>query len=371
MNRERLGIFFKISGLFISSRLAILFFLFFATNNFTTQCEKEDHFYYSHNQVLNYCGYWDSGWYLYIANNGYTKNLVRKQSDYGFFPLYPAAMKLAGLPVHNNFNGGVIASNIFLLLASFFLYFLCLKIYNNKKAAFIAVVLLYFFPESFLFSGVFSEAAFICFSLMCVYFFEEENYLLSGVSGFLLALTRPFGVLIIIPLLLRYFFKNGFEFKPKLLFLLLIPIGILSFFTYCYFTTGDFFVYIHDKQKMWHAQTSNPIATLLLGLMHPKNNFILFNSLYTVFMLVLSVIFIKRVPFYLWLWALILIVAPLANGKVNLVCMPRYIVVCFPIMMALAAFTERNKLGWLLIIFLAVMNFVLACYYSLAYQFAA
>jgi hypothetical protein len=371
MGKIGVNVFFRILGLFISSRVLILLCFIFAIHNFKALEVKSQGYQYSNNKVLNCLGCWDSGWYLYVANCGYDKGTVPGNSNYGFFPLYPATMKLAGIPFNNNFIGGIISANGFLLLASFFIYLLCLEVYRNKKTAMIAVIVLCFFPGSYLLSGAFSEAPFICFSLMCIYFFERKGYGLSGLSGFLLSLTRPFGVLILVPLMLRYVFINGLKFRAKALYLLLIPVGIIGFFLFCYFTTGDLLKYVHDKQIMWHTSTSNPLTILFDGIVRPANYYLLFNACYALVMFVVSLLLINYIPFYLWVWNLLLIVAPLTNGSVNLVCMPRYLLVGFPVMMAIAAYTQKKGWGWLLIFILAITNFVLGVYFALGYQFAA
>ena len=79
---------------------------------------------YSEHLWLDIWGVWDTGWYLDIAENWYSMELLSdlpkyagpNQANYGFFPLYPALMKGLGLLVGSNFIAGIIVSNIFLIL---------------------------------------------------------------------------------------------------------------------------------------------------------------------------------------------------------------------------------------------------------------
>lgn len=373
MDRINLNAFLRILGLFLISRLLLIVSFFVALNHFGNYSVRGNCFSYCHHKLLNSLGSWDTGWYINVARNGYIKEAFSwDQSNYGFFPFYPMAMRAVALVVHDPFIAGLVVSNFLLLAGSVFLYLLCLKLYRSNVTATLAVLLLYFFPGSYLLSGVFSESAFICFSLMCVYFFEVDNYLLSGISGFFLTLTRPFGLLIVLPFFLAYVVKNGVNFRAKSLFLILIPMGMFSFFAYCYFTTGDFLFYVHAKQIGWHTEYARPWEVLMAGLKTTDDPYIRFNSFYTLFWLMIPLFLIRYMPFYLWIWVLLLIITPLSNGKVNLICMPRYILVCFPLFMMVAAFATRHKrAGGLFIFLLAFINIILSGFFALGYQFTA
>ena len=362
----------KICGLFIVSRLLILASFFIALHKYISYSVKGGNFHYFKNELINCFGCWDSGWYLNVATNGYIKEpMMWGQSNYGFFPFYPWAMRIVAVVVHDPFIAGLIVSNLLLLTGSFFLYMLCIKLYQSKRIAMLAVGLLYFFPGSYLLSGVFSESAFLCFSVMCVYFFETDNYLLCGISGFFLTLTRPFCILILLPLFISYIYRYGIQFRAISILLVLIPLGTISFFAYCYFTTGDFLFYVHAKQIGWHTEYAKPWKVLIAGLKTTDDNYIRFNSFYTLFWLALMVLLIRYIPFYLFVWIVLLIVAPLSNGRVNLICMPRYILVCFPLIMMIAAWASKYRLGWLVYLLFAVVNLILSGFFALGYQFTA
>ena len=221
VNKIDLKTFLQISGLFIISRLLVLVSFIIALHYYSSYSLRGTNFQYCKSWLLNYLSCWDSGWYLDIAKNGYVFNdLSQGQSNYGFFPFYPIAMRILGQVVHNDLIAGIIISNVFLFLSSLFLFLLSYNIYKNRKTAFITVLVLFFFPGSYLLSGVFSESAFICFSIMCIYFFKTDNYFLCGLSGFFLSLTRPFGIMILLPLSLMYIFRHGLEFRSKILYLI-------------------------------------------------------------------------------------------------------------------------------------------------------
>lgn len=328
--------------MFIFTRLVLFGTAYYSFIHFEVLEGKQLYWHYSENRFWDLFGYWDTGWYLYVANSGYEYvPLGQGQSNYGFFPLYPMLMNLFSYLIGGNtYFGGILASNVLLLVAAAYLYQLALHYYDKRSAMF-AVVALFVFPGSYLFSGVFSESAFLCFSIACLYHFEKGEYLPSGIAGFLLALTRPFGVLILLPLALSFIIKKNIRIKWSYLWLGLIPLGTFLFFMYCYKTTGDFWFYVHCKEQGWDIQSSNPLKVIVQRLREETDVYLKFNLRYAIGIIVLSTLLIKRIKLPGYVWTMQLILAPLQNGYVNIVCMPRYITVCFPILLGIGNFAAK------------------------------
>lgn len=109
-----------------------------------------------------------------------------------------------------------------------------------------------------------SEPTFILFVLTTFYFFlkfEQSNkfsyIFLTGVFGFLAQISRPQGILLFIALFLyliwkiikqesRLTFKNIVSYSP----LFLIPIGLLSVFSWYSISYQDFFAYFHSGDNI-------------------------------------------------------------------------------------------------------------------------
>lgn len=362
----------KIIFLFLFSRVLFLIVFVITTSVQDVLPEKNLYWNYSANKVLNFLGCWDSGWYLYIANVGYVNTpLNQGQTNYGFFPMYPLLLKIFSFLTGDTYSAGILVSNLATILAAFLLFALCQHLYNNLRISYLAVFVLFFFPGSYLLSGVFSEACFLFFSLACFYYFEKGEYLWSSLFGCAATLTRPFGVLLIVPLLIRYFERRGLGGNKGMIYLFLIPLGLIMFFTYCYFTTGDFFLYIHAKQIGWQTQSDNPINVLINGIRHPKDIYFYVNTWYCIGIIALLAFAYKYIPFSYWIWSFLLIIAPLSNGDVNLICMPRYILVAFPMFILLARYASYSIIGKIAMLLLVLINFILCSFYVLGYQFAA
>ncbi len=88
-----------------------------------------------------------------------------------------------------------------------------------------------------------------------------------GVVGYLATLTRFYGVLLFGFLFLEYFFslakKKRFVLKSYLPVwpLLLLPLGLLTYMVYLYFTFGDPLQFIH-AQSLWRRSITFPLRTI-------------------------------------------------------------------------------------------------------------
>ena len=138
----------------------------------------------------------DATRYLDIAKNGYVTtgenaiNLV-------FYPLYPLLIRLAGavtgLPA-----AGLIVSQLSYAGASILLYEYIL-LDGSAGDAWMGVLLLSLYPFSMFAMGVFSEGLFLLLTMGCLYALRQRRFALAGCVGFLAALTRTQGMLLILP----------------------------------------------------------------------------------------------------------------------------------------------------------------------------
>ena len=96
-------------------------------------------------------------------------------------------------------------------------------------------------PAAFLFQAALTESLFLCLVLACFYYAECRKWLLVGVLGFFLALSRSVGFVVVVPLALvllqqeirRPYPRAVFNCVKSGLWLLLVPAGWLSFMAYC------------------------------------------------------------------------------------------------------------------------------------------
>lgn len=266
-----------------------------------------------HNFSLGIWGVWDSGWYVEIAREWYAGE--GGFGRFGFFPLYPFLIRILGWVVGNNYISAVIISNTCIILTCVFLYKL-VRSSLGEDAALRSIRYLFLFPASFILSGVFSESLLLTLVIMCFYYAKKEKWLFVGILGFLVSLTRSNGVFILLPMLYEYLKAKRFNLKKirrDISFLSLIPFGLFVFAGYCYYLTGDFSAYVHAKETTFRLTLNNPINTLCISL-GSANLPLVFNAIYCVVLIVVFLLFFRKIEFSFWLYGMLFIVVPLMYG---------------------------------------------------------
>jgi hypothetical protein len=141
---------------------------------------------------------WDGAFYAGIARGGY--NAVPK-SGLRFFPLFPLAAKVvAYLPGVSATAAVVIVANACALVAGFLLYRLANVERGDDELARRAVWLLYLLPPAFVLVIGYAEAMFLLLSVVIFLAMRERRWIIAAIAGFLAGLTRPIGVLLVVPL---------------------------------------------------------------------------------------------------------------------------------------------------------------------------
>lgn len=324
--------------------------------------------------ILAIWGVWDTKWYMDIAQNGYAipdsiPPSYSSQENWAFFPLYPILMRIIGSIFGGKYYlSGLIISNICLMLASFLLYYL-VRSYYGRKIALRSVKFLYLFPISFIFSGVFTEAVYLALTLSCFVFLYQKKYLLTSISGFFLALTRTLGVLIVIPILYEILKVNNFKIKnikPEVVYLILIPLGLILFSIYNYYLTGDFLAFKNIQSASgWDRHISNPVAILLNAIQHgfidQINIRIIVELSITIISLVCLGLWVKKIKLSFLLFAFYSIMIPLST---SLDSMPRYILPVFPLYIILAKLSKNRFVDQTITIVMSLIQGVLMVFWS-------
>ncbi|MEM6451246.1 MAG: hypothetical protein AAF703_13125 [Cyanobacteria bacterium P01_D01_bin.105] len=311
---------------------------------------------WSNQPWLDIWGVWDSMWYMDIAQNGYSTatKLVDfpDQTNFAFFPLYPLLMRFVGIMTGGDpFIAGLIISNVCLISACYLLYKL-VELEWGDVIARRSIKYLLLFPVSFILSGVFTESLYLCLSLLCFYLAKKRRWWLAGLCGGLLSATRSLGVLIAVPLLWEY--ASSIRFKPSqirlsVLFVALVPLGLLAFSYYNYQATGDF-LFFKTNQAAWNRDVMNPLfafwQALSQGFGEPSFKKILECSFFVGAFGLLSA-FYKTIGMSYWLLGMYSILVPLSVGVAS---MPRFTLPIFPLFIALAALSRKSQWNrWLAI----------------------
>lgn len=316
---------------------------------------------------------WDSGWYLDIAYNGYSTTLQSElprfaregHANYAFFPLYPMLMKGIGF-VTDPYIAGLLISNVCLIVSGVFLYRL-VRLDHDEKTAFSSVKYLFLFPTAFVLSGIFTESLFLALFITCFYYARREKWLVAGILGLFLALTRTVGVIAVLPLAYEYFRSKEFKLRnvrPNVLFLALLPCGTMIYAWFCYHLTGDWFAF-STVQKAWDRHLVNPLLVLWEGIRSPHLHVIFSASFVSVCLLTL-LIFCRQLGVTYFLIGMYCILIPLSNSPdvSQMGSLPRYSLVIFPFYILFGRLAKYRSWDMALTASLALFQGLLMAFWS-------
>jgi Gpi18-like mannosyltransferase len=216
----------------------------------------------------------DADWYLRIAADWYQYDVVAgatSQQSVAFFPLYPLLVRVfnaiiggraATLPI-----SALIVANAAALGGLAALYALARSEFGRAVAR-RSVWYMLAFPVSFYLSAAYAEPVFLVACVVAVWAARSDRWLIAGVAGAAAALSRPYGVAIVVPL--------GFEFvrqrwttprrllDPRVLWLILPVVALGGWMVYLYQLSGDPLVFVHT-QVAWTQQQMPPWQTLAIS----------------------------------------------------------------------------------------------------------
>ena len=291
---------------------------------------------------------WDSAWYLTITTRGY----VFLDQSYAFFPGLPLFTQLVSLGLHDPALSLIVVSSIagalwvpvFQLVA---------ESYADASRSLRATIFYVFFPYVFLFTTVaYSEGLFMLFTLLSWYFFRKRAILPSMLFLAVAVLSRPPGLLLMLPILAMIIHSKmtlGKSLSSRLSYLwLLLPFG--SFFLWLYYskiTIGSWFAI--GTRTAWNGMPS--FINLVFQALQGKG----FTSLYleTVYQWPYSVawaLFLLAIPIMLYLvfkldkwlglYSAVFLIPVLVSG--GILSLPRFVSFIFPFWLALGLKVFKN-----------------------------
>jgi hypothetical protein len=333
IDKSKLSAIKNVLFLTVFTRAALLMVGFFSTYVLTMGPGTEYHGLYE--RLIRIWFHKDSPWYLTIINNGYDIGPDPNpphQANYAYFPLYPMLVKGVNYIIHDPLISGLLVSNLALILAMYLLYRFVQQEFN-EETAFRTVLYILVYPASLFFSAMYTESLFFTFVIASFYLARKEKWFLVGVMGFLASLTRVNGVLLALPMGLMYLQSKNYSLRnirPNILWLALIPSGVVTFATYLYYHTGDFLAFQHI-QATWGHKTSFAVwefikAPYLVGVW--GNDFGPTSMGAVVFFAILIYLIFKRLGPIYGSYCLLGALLPLMAG--TLLAAPRYMMMLFP-----------------------------------------
>lgn len=216
-------------------------------------------------RALDVWGRWDTSYYLDIAQRGYGAD----SAHLAFFPLYPALVRLVAsltgaTPSRTAlYLAAVAVSNVAALAGLAVLHHLAREVLHEREDAARTVTYLVAFPAGMFLSCAYTEGVFLLLGAATFLLGWRRRWALAGVTGFLLALTRPVGVLYLVPLawLALRPPEPGRPSRGNIAWLALLPAGLAAYAAYGGWLTGDPLAVFH-VQSRWGRGLSWPWTTL-------------------------------------------------------------------------------------------------------------
>jgi len=306
---------------------------------------------------------WDAVHYTQIAQYGY-QNIY----DTAFFPLLPLLIRGVAFIFGNQgyIAIGMILSNLALLGALFVLYQLAADMLGDRVGR-RTLLYLCIFPTAFFFFAPYNESLFLLLTAGTFLAIRRQKWWLAGLLGLFAALTRSAGVLLVFPYLYELWVANkGMadgkqsivstlrQALPRLLPIVLIPLGTLLYCLYCWKMFHDPLAF-STVQSHWDRQLTLPGVGVVYALgqlffVQPFGSFyevhILLDLAATAGFIILAVLGWRklRTSYTLWIGLLLFFtfISPAIHQPDALVSTQRFVLEMFPAFITLAALGVKH-----------------------------
>jgi len=288
---------------------------------------------------------WDGSYYRDIATIGYGALPV---GALRFFPLYPLLARALAVVLlgHVELSLLLIANGCALALAVVLRRLVLFETHDAVLAR-RAVWLTALFPSAFVLVFAYAEALFLLLTLLTFWAIRRERWLVAAVCGFLAALTRPVGFLLMAPVAVEALRRRRgvtpAEWFRRALAVGAPAVGIALYLTWVDHRYGDPKLPFTAQSDL-RGQGANPVVTIVHGmgeLFGPERFKDFLHIPFAIAFLVLLVVVLRRWPVSYGVFAAVMLYAALSATNLNSV--ERYGLNAFPLILALASITTRPR----------------------------
>lgn len=200
---------------------------------------------------------WDASRYLDIAENGY-RAVGEGRENIAFFPLYPFLIAVVG--VNDTIIGAFVVSGIASIAAALFLRRLTALDFSEEISR-SSVLFLFIFPTSYFLHIPYTESLFLALSIGCFYAARKQNWMAAGFLGLFAGLSRINGLILFPALLVELFllYRQTKKIDLKWLWLMLIPMGFLTYLFLNYHIHGNPFAFTKFQKDIWFKELAFPL----------------------------------------------------------------------------------------------------------------
>jgi hypothetical protein len=274
-----------------------------------------------------------------------------------WFPLYPLIVKILSAVTSISIPyTQLVVSNVAFIVALYLLYKL---VRLDEDDSFARTVLAFFIllPTSFVFSAAMSESLFLLLAIGCMYAARKQRWIIAGMLGFLLALTRSEGFLIALPLVVEAVQQYGFSkdrtknYLKPILAAFLSVLGLLLFMLYCYIRTKNAFAYVSSQFVEAGVAFGDPLVYVYHTFLTLRTFVILCE------LAVVGLAWKKlRWSYLTYVFTFTFVVLDIGNPPAGVDSSLRYMAVVFPIALALGYLSKIKSLNNFIWIILGFAN---------------
>jgi len=180
---------------------------------------------------------WDSFNFGFIVTQGY------QEPNYTYLPGYPLLIHFVAFLVGDAWIAAFLVTQAF-AVASVIMFQLTAELYMQPKEALYSTLLMATFPYIAVFTILsYSEAVFFFSTISAWYFYKKGKLPISTVLAGLASITRIYGIIILIPVLLSM--RKAKKTNP---YYFIIPIvALVAWGFYCLITVGNALVSLTDE----------------------------------------------------------------------------------------------------------------------------
>jgi hypothetical protein len=286
---------------------------------------------------------WDGSWYRLLAKQGYGPPMPEIAA--AFFPVYPLLVRGVSFIIPDLQVASLIVSNGSLIAAALLLICL-LRLDYDELVCRRAITFLMFNPVSFFLSAAYTESTFLLLSVGAIFAARRGKWLGASLCGAILTGTRAPGLVIAAPLLAEYALQwreRGAQWRtflrPQLLWLGLIPAGLVLYLSYCYIVRGNFFLPMQAQARGWEKMLMFPWQSFLWPRGFPETHVPLYQAIVAASVLLAAAGFFLKLRASYLAYAVAALLFYLSWGSLE--GLPRYVSVLFPLHIILAVLSSR------------------------------
>jgi hypothetical protein len=298
---------------------------------------------------------WDGKWYFALIRDSYPSHIPphitwdENQARTAFFPIFPDLVRAFDRVLPGGDVFAALVLNFLLGAIAVYLVGLLTRTVFDDRVAYRAMLLMAFFPGSFVLSFAYSEATLLAFAAGCLLCLQHRKWLLAGTLAALGAATRPNGIALIAACGVAAFIaiRQRREWR-SLLALLIAPSGFIGFHLFLWRRTGEKLAWFRVQREAWAEGTSfgltairRTVEAFTRPLASPTD--IITAVSFLAMLVLIYMAWKKRLPWPMVAYSTVVLILMLAPSTVT--ARPRFLYTAFPLLISAAAWIRDIEIA--------------------------